>query len=54
MPTGDAPTPVPAQRSYPARLEYLAGRGAFDGGTKEKGAIDLIERGVLKMIRTLT
>src|SRR5699024_10771132 len=49
---GDAEWRCPNTRTGPAqlsaRLEYLAGRGAFDiEALGEKGAIDLIERGVL-------
>ena len=50
---GDADWRCPNQRTCPAqlaaRLEYLAGRGAFDiEALGEKGARDLIERGVLE------
>ena len=50
---GDADWRCPNTRTCPAqlsaRLEYLAGRGAFDiEALGEKGAIDLIERGVLE------
>src|SRR5699024_2951756 len=50
---GDADWRCPNTRTCPAqlsaRLEYLAGRAAFDiEALGEKGAIDLIERGVLE------